>query len=1235
MCIVEYDTARKPDVYGNHYIIACINNDKVESQTKKLRAREPIYSTKSYPCAVLKNYVDIRQRTLADVFPDINRYDFRDPIMLGKMEKPSNQSITKNEFFKQTTNLRAGDLAKCLLVDIRRRLSLSTTYETVFDSGATEAVNLAFTLISSYLPALQKEGTPPLDIKELMLKLNNQFISFVHNYYNYLKEVYRGGAEIFNHGSIYTKLQQIYNCMKDQSYQTVNGVFCSVYENPSADKSLICVTNNNFDKLLDIFLSRGFTTLKFIKVPPQEDDDWYALIKNEKWKISFTTNLNVLEIPPNNNSRSVLYKTSCVNGHTGDYYWVCTECQNMIKVNQQAKLVCTCGIGNNPVTVNPECYQCVLKNRTSEKPVITVDTNLSPVEEAFVCNRPADQTTAETSCIHFTKGLVTTEPVTFSICSLTTALKKKTEKCIKVQKFWHFYALHAKLSAPKPHTYTVLVIGSSGAGKSTLLNSIYCMQQHGTLEHAANNEIKCILPVTLEETGEAFDGIYENNDNEHYASVGQSVTQHPKDYVLDYGTFKIRFVDTPGITDTRGFDQDAENIKFIQEHLLKLKEVHAVMFVIKNSEVKLSAEFENTMLALFGILPRTAIQNCFFVYTFAAPDFQPGAARTPLTTLLAKFSKQHNVELSLDTSNEYCVDNGILRKLLHCQKSSERFAISSYADYWKANSESISRMFQDVTKVNPILCEDFKLAAKMKELGDVLRPYGKGDKGKLTSDAKRLMASVANGSLHGIAIYCRNKSEGEKSIGNDEWETVQEVWRAKDEGVLKKAAEIDALIKDLQQAQRDAAPGGTVRDVGIVDTVEYLPVYESNKDIGHRSEDHLTEANDQPEPSVMPIAVTVYAERFGNSVRSISCHQEVDLQKTSTDYGSLLDERVFNVREPIIDVEHVSIDVANNDNLVSNADVNAPDVQLSSLLAPTECQTTPLVTILVIGTSETNNKAFIECVYRGKQKELEQASKSYAPVKEPGRRTTNGCIIDYGSYEVGFISLVDSDSPINWKLYPEVHGFIFVTSVYSSYPPDDLQLRKSLGRVPRNALKNCCIVNVVISTSAASTALSEYMIKFHSEHALEDEINHFSVDSDLIKRHEYTTRHYVDTLDTIKSNVEELIFTIAESPVTFNELKVTECLTQIGDTLFAKVTITQAEKRLLATVVSKTMSVLAQRIRKKYGNNIAAPLSDHEWHAADNWEISENLIRYVREINGYINPVMNFEQQSDISSTRL
>uniref|UniRef100_A0A7E4VAB2 Triplex capsid protein 1 n=1 Tax=Panagrellus redivivus TaxID=6233 RepID=A0A7E4VAB2_PANRE len=222
--VVEYEIYQHEmdNVYGNHYIVAFSKDVEVWRIMENFRKRKAVNITKTDDCVVLKNYTEETTTKLEDILAIISTDDLHDPIMLGKM-------VTKPRENNQ----------------------------------AFGAVDGAFRMLSTCLSSLQ-DATSPLEIKNIMQTINDQLFIFVNNFYYYLQAVYDGGAEIGKHDKILDVLKYIRNCVKSQNYETVDNVFCVVYQEKDDHYSMgpvIHVTETNFSPLLAAFTAKGFTTL--------------------------------------------------------------------------------------------------------------------------------------------------------------------------------------------------------------------------------------------------------------------------------------------------------------------------------------------------------------------------------------------------------------------------------------------------------------------------------------------------------------------------------------------------------------------------------------------------------------------------------------------------------------------------------------------------------------------------------------------------------------------------------------------------------------------------------------------------------------------------------------------------------------------------------------------------------------------------------------------------------------
>ncbi|CAD6199156.1 unnamed protein product [Caenorhabditis auriculariae] len=266
-------------------------------------------------------------------------------------------------------------------------------------------------------------------------------------------------------------------------------------------------------------------------------------------------------------------------------------------------------------------------------------------------------------------------------------------------------------------TTNVLVLGETGVGKSTMINGLINYLNFQTLSQAADatgghhvliessfthydqNRTKTtvhVLPTTTDPNGQ-------NRSNENLMSSGESATQEPKDYIFEYdqnGTKKeIRIIDTPGIGDTRGIEQDRKNFNKIMQFLSCIDELHAILILMKPNQARLDLTFKFCVDELLVHLHKDAAKNIFFCFTNTrASHYEPGESLGALRTHLKSLDTR-DVHIPLE-QNYFCYDNECFRYL--CAKSrglpmTEREETENSESWDKAFSET-KRLFERVAK---------------------------------------------------------------------------------------------------------------------------------------------------------------------------------------------------------------------------------------------------------------------------------------------------------------------------------------------------------------------------------------------------------------------------------------------------------------------------------------------------------------------------------------------------------
>ncbi|KAJ3083550.1 hypothetical protein HDU99_008612 [Rhizoclosmatium hyalinum] len=168
----------------------------------------------------------------------------------------------------------------------------------------------------------------------------------------------------------------------------------------------------------------------------------------------------------------------------------------------------------------------------------------------------------------------------------------------------------------------VLLVGASGIGKSTLINGIANYMAFDDFEDVMQNSSELIIPIPgrfiangfgrrnsegeiiREDKSVVLFGDLTKNSNENVNDKGQSVTQYCKKYTISVNNRRINFIDTPGMLDSRGIEQDQKNSDHIIAYISTLTHLSAVLFVMKPNEERLTANIKYTFEETFGRLRR-------------------------------------------------------------------------------------------------------------------------------------------------------------------------------------------------------------------------------------------------------------------------------------------------------------------------------------------------------------------------------------------------------------------------------------------------------------------------------------------------------------------------------------------------------------------------------------------------------------------------------------------------------
>ncbi|KAJ8933106.1 hypothetical protein NQ318_016879 [Aromia moschata] len=211
-----------------------------------------------------------------------------------------------------------------------------------------------------------------------------------------------------------------------------------------------------------------------------------------------------------------------------------------------------------------------------------------------------------------------------NIC-LTRRIKMATSQDTDLQKQIE------NLKLNNPADINILLLGETGVGKSTFINSIANYLTYTKFEKASKENLLTLIPskfnIQDKHGNQHIIQTSINEDKNEYLETGMSATQDVKTYVFPIwgGQTKIRLIDTPGMGDTRGIRQDDINCENILSYIGQLHELHAICFMFKPTNTRLTQFFGYCMSQILSRLDKSASKNIIFVFTNTrGTDYGPG-----------------------------------------------------------------------------------------------------------------------------------------------------------------------------------------------------------------------------------------------------------------------------------------------------------------------------------------------------------------------------------------------------------------------------------------------------------------------------------------------------------------------------------------------------------------------------------------------------------------------------------
>jgi len=259
----------------------------------------------------------------------------------------------------------------------------------------------------------------------------------------------------------------------------------------------------------------------------------------------------------------------------------------------------------------------------------------------------------------------------------------------------------------------ILILGETGVGKSTWINAFINYITFDSLEQAMDaGDLKYAIPFSFSIQQSDENGVldptistvieYGSSEDENNSSLGESATQRTIVHAVLIGETMVRLIDTPGIGDTRGVDQDKKNMEDILATLAQYPKIHGILILIPPNRSRLSIMFQFCIKELLTHLHRNAARNMVFGFTNTGPDNKPGDSFPTLNTTISKF-KEANLQLVPRTV--YCFESESFRYLAAFKKGFDMGRHEGNASSWQKSVKECGRLIDYFQSISPHLVE--------------------------------------------------------------------------------------------------------------------------------------------------------------------------------------------------------------------------------------------------------------------------------------------------------------------------------------------------------------------------------------------------------------------------------------------------------------------------------------------------------------------------------------------------
>ena len=262
----------------------------------------------------------------------------------------------------------------------------------------------------------------------------------------------------------------------------------------------------------------------------------------------------------------------------------------------------------------------------------------------------------------------------------------------------------------------ILLIGETGVGKTTFINAFANYLVYDDLHSALRGDMQVLIASAFsvcdkETYAQTTITVGTRDKNELCEDNGQSQTQGCKSYLFPIGDRYLRLIDTPGVADCRGIQQDNENFAHVLAFISRYEHLNGICILLKPNDNRLMTSFKYIIKESLKHLQVNAKDNIMFVFTNARTNFYaPGATSNQLRILLNEIQSTAQINVPFNKENTFIFDNEAYRYLA-IRKNGHHFfdeEMPYFVESWNKSVKELTRLITCIAKCGLHFVRDMK-----------------------------------------------------------------------------------------------------------------------------------------------------------------------------------------------------------------------------------------------------------------------------------------------------------------------------------------------------------------------------------------------------------------------------------------------------------------------------------------------------------------------------------------------